>query len=548
MEREELRFVQTLERGEALLEEFLAKALAAKSKAFPGDEAFMLYDTYGFPVEITQEVAAERGLEVDMKGFAKAMDEQVARSQASAVVTDLTAEDFAARIAESSGETAFLGYESLAGEGRLLALLSGGKEAARLEAGQGVTVVLDRTPFYAESGGQVGDRGTLVLEVPGKSRVEVAVEDVQKAGGGRVFVHTGRVVAAPEDAAPAPAEVATVKASVDPALRRQARCNHTSTHLLQSALRQVLGPEVAQAGSLVDFDRLRFDFTCPTPPTAQQVAEVERLVNDWIWQALPLRTQEMGLQEAKAAGALAMFGEKYAERVRVVSVAEGVSMELCGGTHVGNTAEIGMFKVISEAGIASGVRRIEAVSGPALYAYFSEREAVIKGLSAALKVQPDKIQGRVSAMSDDLRRLSSELDAAKVALALAKCEALADAAGDFGGGVLAVVEKVEGVDGAALGQAAQKLQERLGDPSVVVLASTAGDGTGKVNFSAAFSPGAVKKGLAAGKLLGQVAKACGGGGGGKPAFAQAGGSDASKVDAAMDLARAELKKALGGSA
>lgn len=542
MEREELRFVQTLERGEALLEEFLAKALKAQAKALPGDEAFMLYDTYGFPVEITQEVAQERGLDVDMAGFARAMDEQVARSQASAVVTDLTAEDFAARIAESSGETAFLGYESLVGEGKLLALLSGGREAERLEADQEVTVVLDRTPFYAESGGQVGDRGTLVLEAPGRSRVEVAVRDVQKAGGGRVFVHTGTVVAAPAEAAGADIASVSVKAEVDPALRRRARCNHTSTHLLQSALREVLGAEVAQAGSLVDFDRLRFDFNCPVPPTAQQVAEVERIVNGWIWQALPLATKEMGLQEAKGAGALAMFGEKYSERVRVVSVAEGVSMELCGGTHVGNTAEIGMFKIISETGIASGVRRIEAVSGPALYAYFSEREAVIKGLSASLKVQPDKIQGRVTAMSDDLRRLSAELEAAKAALAITKCESLADGATDIGG-VRAVVAKVEGIDGAALGPAALKLLERLGDPSAVVLASTMAD-TGKVNFTAAFSPAAVKKGLAAGKLLGAVAKACGGGGGGKPAFAQAGGNDASKLDAAMDLARSELEKAL----
>ena len=320
----------------------------------------------------------------------------------------------------------------------------------------------------------------------------------------------------------------------------QVRCNHTVTHLLQAALRQVLGPEVGQAGSLVDFDRLRFDFSYPVAPTVEQVAQVEQLVNAWVWRALPLQTRVMGLDAARAEGALAMFGEKYADVVRVVEVEQGVSKELCGGTHVANTAEIGMFKIVSEAGIAAGVRRIEALAGPALYSFLVERESTIKSLSSALKVQPDKILARVTAMSDEARRLGSELEKAKVALALAKCEALVADAVELGG-VHTVVQRVDDVDGASLGVAAQKLAQRLGDPSVVILASTL---ESKVNFAAAFSPAAVGKGLAAGKVLGIVAKICGGGGGGKPAFAQAGGSDASKVEEALAVALAELRKVL----
>ena len=354
LQREEARFLETLERGEKLL----AEVLASKPTQISGAQAFELYDTYGFPLELTQEIAEEQGLAVDLDGFEAAMEEQRQRAKAAAVSIDLTLQDAIDQVVADQAATCFEGYEALDHASCVQALVVNGEPASTAKAGDAVQVVLDTTPFYGEGGGQVGDRGVLA-----GSDLIVRIESVSRSRD--VFVHAGRVERG---------ELAlgdTVKAQVDRACRRRAQANHTATHLLQAALKQVVDPGIGQAGSLVDFDRLRFDFHCPTAVTADQLQQVETLINGWINEAHALQVQEMAIDQAKAAGAVAMFGEKYADVVRVVDV-PGVSMELCGGTHVANTAEIGLFKIVAESGVAAGIRRIEAVAGPCC-ARLSER-------------------------------------------------------------------------------------------------------------------------------------------------------------------------------
>ncbi|MDA1247544.1 MAG: alanine--tRNA ligase, partial [Cyanobacteria bacterium] len=350
LEREEARFLDTLERGEKLLDE----VLAAKPSQISGEQAFELYDTYGFPLELTEEIAQEQGLTVDLAGFEVAMEAQRQRAKAAAVSIDLTLQGAIDQITAAAAATAFKGYEALEHPSCVLALVVNGEPAERAGAGDAVQLVLDSTPFYGEGGGQVGDRG--VLSGDG---VIVVIEGVSRNRS--VFVHSGLI----ERGSLAIGDL--VNAQVDRACRRRAQANHTATHLLQAALKQVVDPGIGQAGSLVDFDRLRFDFHCPRAVTAAELEQIEALINGWIADAHTLEVAEMAIEQAKAAGAVAMFGEKYADVVRVVDV-PGVSMELCGGTHVANTAEIGLFKIVSESGVAAGIRRIEAVAGPAVLA------------------------------------------------------------------------------------------------------------------------------------------------------------------------------------
>jgi len=347
--REEARFLETLERGEKLL----ADVLAAKPKQISGEQAFELYDTYGFPLELTEEIAEEHGLSVDLAGFEAAMEAQRQRAKAAAVSIDLTLQGAIEQMAADLEATAFKGYEALEHPSCVLALVVNGEPAERATAGDSVQLVLDVTPFYGEGGGQIGDRGVLNGDGAGGDGVIVAIEGVSRNRS--VFVHSGRI----ERGSLAVGDL--LNAQVDRACRRRAQANHTATHLLQAALKQVVDPGIGQAGSLVDFDRLRFDFHCPRAVTAAELEQIESLINGWISEAHSLAVQEMAIEQAKAAGAVAMFGEKYADVVRVVDV-PGVSMELCGGTHVANTAEIGLFKIVSESGVAAGIRRIEAVA------------------------------------------------------------------------------------------------------------------------------------------------------------------------------------------
>ncbi|PSB13667.1 alanine--tRNA ligase [filamentous cyanobacterium CCP2] len=521
---EEDRFRKTLDRGESLLAELMAKL--PKGGKISGVDAFELYDTYGFPFELTQEIAAEQGLTVDEAGFEAEMEKQRDRSRAAHETIDLTVQGTLDKLAENLHETAFLGYTDVSSSAEVAALLVAGKTVKSVAAGDEVQVVLDQTPFYAESGGQIGDRGYLSGD-----EVVVRVEDVKKEGS--IFVHFGRV------------ERGTLKvgdrvtAQIDLACRRRAQANHTATHLLQAALKKYVDENVAQAGSLVAFDRLRFDFNLSRPVTPEEIQQIEEQVNIWIAEAHKADVAIMPLTEAKAKGATAMFGEKYADEVRVIDF-PGVSMELCGGTHVSNTAEIGLFKIISESGVAAGIRRIEAVAGLAALEYLSLRDKVVRELSDRFKAKPEELPDRISALQTELRNTQKQLDAMKAELALAKSDRLidqAEAIGEF----KVLVSQMEGVDADSLKTAAERLLQKLGEGAVVLASTPEPD---KVSLVAAFSPGVNKKGLQAGKFIGAIAKLCGGGGGGRPNFAQAGGRDASKLPEALKTARQDLEAAL----
>ena len=527
LQREEARFLETLERGEKLL----AEVLAAQPRQISGEQAFELYDTYGFPLELTEEIAEEHGLTVDLAGFEAAMEAQRQRAKAAAVSIDLTLQGAIDQVAADLEATQFRGYELLEQRSCVVALVVNGEPAEQAVAGDAVQVVLDTTPFYGEGGGQVGDRGLLTGD-----GLIVAIEAVSRNRS--VFVHSGRVERG------SLALGAVVHGQVDRACRRRAQANHTATHLLQAALKQVVDPGIGQAGSLVDFDRLRFDFHCPRAVTAAELEQIETLINGWISEAHGLEVAEMALEQAKAAGAVAMFGEKYADVVRVVDV-PGVSMELCGGTHVANTAEIGLFKIVAESGVAAGIRRIEAVAGPAVLAYLNERDAVVRQLGDRFKAQPGEIVERVAQLQEELKASQKALAAAREQLALAKSAALASQAVPCGDAMV-LVARLDGVEGAGLQSAAAGLAEQLGDGAAVVLGGLpdAAD-LSKVVLAAAFGPAVIAAGPKAGAFIGTVAKACGGGGGGRPNLAQAGGRDGAALDGALEQARADLLAALG---
>ena len=532
LQREETQFLQTLARGEKLLADIITQATNLGEKKISGKDAFELYDTYGFPLELTQEVGEEHGLTVDLEGFEAEMAAQKARSQDSHEAIDLTTQNALGEIVTGSDDTSFLGYSQLATQSQIMGIVVNSTEtaynSATASAGDRVQIILDQTPFYGESGGQIGDRGYLSGD-----HVLIRIDDVQKEGN--VFVHLGKV----ERGTVQVGDV--VNATIDRACRRRVQANHTATHLLQAALKQVIDDSVSQAGSLVNFDRLRFDFNSPRALTNDDIQQVEDLVNTWIAEAHEADVNVMPIADAKAKGATAMFGEKYGDEVRVIDF-PGVSMELCGGTHVYNTAEIGVFKIISETGIAAGVRRIEAVAGAAILDYLNVRDQVVKELSGSLKVKPEAISDRVASLQQELKTTQKELEAAKQELALAKSDGLlsqAEAIGDY----KVLVANMGEMDAKSLQSAAERLQQKLGEAAVVVASIPS---EGKVSLVAAFSEKVIKeKKLQAGKFIGGIAKICGGGGGGRPNLAQAGGRDASKLDEALATAKQQLIEGLG---
>ena len=522
LKREESRFLETLERGEKVLGEILAK----ETEQISGEDAFVLYDTYGFPLELTQEVAEEKGLSVDLDGFEKEMEKQRQRSQAAHETLDLTVQGSLDELAQKVHPTEFVGYDHPHSAAKVEAILVQGKTVEEAEAGDEVQLILNETPFYAESGGQIGDRGYLSGD-----NLLVRIEDVQKESS--LYVHFGRMergILRVGD---------TVTATIDRACRRRAQAHHTATHLLQAALKQIIDPSVSQAGSLVAFDRLRFDFNCPRQITSEELQQVEDTINTWIAEAHDTQSDVMPFDEAKAKGAIAMFGEKYDDVVRVIDV-PGVSMELCGGTHVNNTAEIGLFKIISETGISSGVRRIEAVAGPAVLEYLNVRDQIVRDLSTQFKVQPEEVPQRIQTLQSELKNTQKQLETVKQELALAKSDQLltqAEAAGDF----QILVAQVEDMEAKALQTAAERLQQKLGEAAVILGSIPA---EGKVSLVAAFSPQVIEKGLKAGNFIGGIAKICGGGGGGRPNLAQAGGKDGSKLPEALEAAQQQLQEQL----
>ena len=519
LQREESQFLKTLERGEKLLAEILAK----KPQQISGVDAFTLYDTYGFPLELTQEIAEEQGLTIDVDSFNVEMEQQRDRARAAHETIDLTVQGSIDKLAEHIHPTEFSGYTELESAVKVEAVLVGGKPVATAEAGTEIQVILDTTPFYGESGGQVGDKGYLSGD-----NLVIRITDVQKESG--FFVHYGKIERGTLNSGD------TVMAKIDRACRRRVQANHTATHLLQAALKKIVDDSISQAGSLVDFDRLRFDFNCPRALKPEEVEQVEELVNTWISQAHQADVNIMALEDAKAKGAIAMFGEKYTAEVRVIDF-PGVSMELCGGTHVNNTAEIGVFKIISETGISSGIRRIEAVAGASVLDYLNVRDKVVKELSEKFKVKPEEVSERVNNLQVELKATQKELAAIKQELAVAKSDSLlsqAESLGEF----KFLVANMGDLDAKSLQAAGERLQQKLGE-SAVVLGSIPSEG--KVSLVAAFSQKVIKeKKLQAGKFIGGIAKICGGGGGGRPNLAQAGGRDASKLGEALDTAKQKL--------
>jgi alanyl-tRNA synthetase len=522
LEREEANFLKTLDNGEKLLTEVINTVKQKSETVISGESAFTLYDTFGFPLELTQEIAEENNLTVDIDGFNAEMQKQIERAKAAHQTIDLTVQGSLDKLAEHIHSTEFLGYTKAQATAKIEVLLVNGISQEEAEAGTEVQIVLNKTPFYAESGGQIGDKGYISGD-----GILIRIEDVKKESD--FFIHFGKI------------ERGTIRvgdqitAQIDTACRRRAQANHTATHLLQAALKQVVDEGISQAGSLVSFDRLRFDFNAPRALTTEEVQQVEDLVNTWISEAHAAKIEVLPIAEAKAKGAVAMFGEKYGDEVRVIDF-PGVSMELCGGTHVDNTAEIGVFKIISEAGGSAGVRRIEAVSGAAVLDYLNVRDQVTKDLCFRFKIKPEEIPDRITILQTELRNREKEIEKLKSELAIAKSDSLLQTAETIGEHKI-IVAQMEAVDAESLKAAAERLLQKIGNGAVVLGSIPE---AGKVSIVAAFSSEVNKKGIQAGKFVGAVAKICGGGGGGKPNLAQAGGRDASKLPQALETAKSDL--------
>jgi alanyl-tRNA synthetase len=518
LEQEELRFAETLAQGMALLDGAIARL---EGKQIPGETVFRLYDTYGFPVDLTNDIARERGLSIDEAGFEAAMDEQRNRARAASKFgVDLRAGVVVEWL------TAFRGYDTERDQGRVVELIRGKERVAELRAGEEGQVVLDATPFYAESGGQVGDRG--VLSAAGARFV---VTDTQKLG--KVHVHVGRLESGSLRAGD------TVTAEVDHALRLATRLNHSATHLLHAALRKVLGQHVTQKGSLVAPDRLRFDFSHYSAVAPEELREIERLVNAEIRANAAAETRLMNFDDAVAAGAMALFGEKYESEVRVLRIGE-FSTELCGGTHVSRAGDIGLFKIVSEGGVAAGVRRIEAVTGDGAFAYVLETEHLLRDVAGLVRGSRDDVEEKVRQLIERGRRLEKEVAALKDKLASGRGKDLASEAEEVAG-LRVVATSVEGADAAALRNAVDQLKGQLGS-AVIVLGSAGADG--KVTLIAGVTADATAR-VKAGDVVNFVAQQVGGRGGGRADMAQAGGTDAAALPAALKAVPAWVKERLG---
>jgi alanyl-tRNA synthetase len=517
---EEERFAETLANGMVLLESAIRNLRGAK--VIDGETVFKLYDTYGFPADLTADVARERGLGIDQAGFEAAMEQQRRRSQES---SKFGADQSAG--AQVDAKTTFRGYEELSSAGQVVALLKGGASVQQLAAGDKGEVVLDRTPFYAESGGQVGDAGELTG--PG---VRFAVADTQKRGA--AHAHLGEV-----------AEGAirvgdTLEARVDAARRQATVLNHTATHLLHAALRSVLGSHVQQKGSLVAPDRLRFDFAHYQAVTAEELLEIERLVNAQIRLNAPGEVRVMDYDAAVGEGAIALFGEKYDKDVRVLKVGD-FSMELCGGTHVQRAGDIGLFKIVSESGVASGVRRIEALTGEGALAYVEQNDTLLRELAGLVRGSRDDLGDKVREQLERVKQLEREVRSLKDRLASGSGVDLAAGAVDVHG-VKVVATKVDGADAGALRAAVDQLKEKF-KSAVVVLASV--ESPAKVVLVVGVTDDQTSR-VKAGELAGAVAAQVGGRGGGRADFAQAGGSKPEALDAALASVSDFVRARLGG--
>ena len=510
IKKEEERFAKTLDRGYKMLDEFIEA-----KKDIDGESAFRLYDTYGFPLELTKEIALENGLNVDEEGYKVAMQEQKDRAKAAAAKISVTGDMKYAKVEKEVGSTEFVGYTENECDAKILATIDG----------EGyVDVVLDKTPFYAECGGQVGDSGVIENE-------NLKLEVLTTFKVNKLFVHRCEVVNG---------EITigeNVHAKIDVDRREEIRLHHSSAHLLQAALVKVLGDEVKQAGSQVEENRMRFDFTFSRAMEPDEIFKAEEIVNEWIAAALPVTTEEMDIEHAKLTGATALFGEKYEDVVRVVSMGNQthcVSKEFCAGTHARNTRDLRLFKIVSEGAIAAGTRRIEAVVSKAAFDFMNAKVKEMDKLSLMFKAHYDEVLERVEKLQEENKELQKELTLAKEDLTRAKFATFLSKAQDITGGKL-FITKVESIDGNAIKAGIEFAAQKLGE-SVIVLASAR---TVAVKVSDSF----VKKGINAGKIVGEIARATGANGGGRPNFAQGGVKDASKLDEVLAKVENEIKNA-----
>ncbi|MED0995145.1 alanine--tRNA ligase [Bacillus mobilis] len=522
VKNEEERFHETLHDGEAILAEVIAKAKEEKTTVISGVDAFRLYDTYGFPIELTEEYAEEAGMTVDQEGFENEMEKQRERARAARQDVD-SMQVQGGVLGEVKVASEFVGYGTVATESNVVALVKNGEYTDSLQAGEEGQLMLDVTPFYAESGGQIADRGYLLAD-----GVKVLVKDVQKAPNGqnlhKVVVEEGTLT---KDAA--------VKAIIDTKNRSSVVKNHTATHLLHQALKDVLGTHVNQAGSLVTSERLRFDFSHFGQVQADELEKIERMVNEKIWESIDVEISQKAIEEAKEMGAMALFGEKYGDVVRVVQVGD-YSLELCGGCHVDNTASIGIFKIVAESGIGAGTRRIEAVTGKSAYELMNDQVGLLKEAAGKMKTNPKDILTRVDGLFAEVKQLQKENESLAAKLSNIEAGNLTDSVMTVDG-VNVLAAKVNVADMNNLRTMMDDLKNKL-ESAVVVLASVSDD---KVNILAGVTKDLISQGYHAGKLVKEVASRCGGGGGGRPDMAQAGGKNPAQVEEALAFVQEYVK-------
>lgn len=524
---EEQNFNKTIDQGLNILNDMMEELEEGNSKVLSGDNTFKLYDTYGFPMDLTIEILEEKGFSVDEEGFHAAMENQRQTARDARETTNYMGADVNIyQSIDASVESAFVGYDKLVHESAVTVLTTKDAIVEELVAGQEGTILVEETPMYATMGGQVADTG--VITAPGGKFV---VEDVIKLQGTKIG-HVGRMT----EGVIRTGEKVTL--SVDEERRNLTCNNHSATHLVQKALRMVLGSHVEQKGSLVDSDKLRFDFTHFSPMTAEEISQVEEIVNKEIAADLEVVTKEMSIEDAKKTGAMALFGEKYGEVVRVVQMGE-FSSELCGGTHVGSTGQISAFKIVSESGIAAGVRRIEALTGSALYRYYNTMEKELQEVSRILKTTPDGVAAKAASLQEELKQIQKENDKLKAKLAKeAAGDVLADAIEIDGIHILA--KQLTDVDMNGMRDLGDEAKQKLGE-AFLVFACEAG---GKANLISMATEEAMKKGAHAGNLIKEIAALVGGGGGGRPNMAQAGGKNPAAIPEALDRALVVMKEQL----
>ncbi len=525
---EEERFEATVDQGIVILNEFISEIMEKKQTVLPGEMVFKLHDTYGFPLDLTREIAEENGLGIDEDGFKKEMDAQKKKARDAHNSRDTSAwADSVFDKLDKSLKTSFTGYETTSADARILYIVKDGEIAETAQEGDEVTVILDRTSFYAESGGQVGDTGTITTR-----NGKVQINGCTKTTDGK-YLHTGIVVSGLIETGNQGTAQIDVK-------RRMAICrNHTTTHLLHKALRTVLGDHVHQAGSLVEPNKLRFDFSHFSAMTAEELKRVEDMTNQAILESMEVDVREMPIEEAKKLGAMALFGEKYGNTVRVVKV-EDYSIEFCGGTHLKNTAQAGLVKILGESGVAAGVRRLEALTGEAAIKYYAEKENLLNEVSQALKASPQDSLKKVEAIGQELKNAEKEIEQLRNKLVSGEADEVISKAVEVKG-VKVITARFDTLDIDGLRNTGDMLKNKL-ESGVVVLGSSYGD---KVSFIVTATRDVLAKGVHSGNIIKEVAKLAGGGGGGRPDMAQAGGKDAAKINdalkAAISVIEAQIK-------